>query len=159
MGMYMTFVRLTPAELATAVKDPEWAEEFVDEFYEDDDLEPLADLDLEKSWAGLDYLTDEAGAHLALLDSGTRIISDDSCIDGWDTELVKEKAKLLNATPFAKLAVHFDADAMMSQDVYPGVWDADPEGELESLEWNYGRMVEFFTAAAASGHAVLMSWG
>ncbi|ADD45847.1 YfbM family protein [Stackebrandtia nassauensis] len=159
MGMYMTFVRLTPAELTKAVNDPEWAEEFVDEFYEDDDIDPLADLDLEKSWGGLIYLSDEAGLGLSLLDSGTRIISDDTCIDGWDADEVKATAKALSETPFSKLVAHYNPAAMMSQEVYPRVWDADPEGELESLEWNYRQMVEFFTAAAAANHAVLMSWG
>lgn len=159
MGMYVSFVRLTPAELAKAEKDPEWAEEFAEGVYDTDDPDPLADVSLEKSWDGLTYLTDQAGAHFGLLDSGTRIIADDSCLDGWDAELVKSKAELLSQTPFSTLAAHFDPAAMMAADIYPRVWDANPEAELESLEWHYGQLVEFFTAAAATDHAVLMSWG
>lgn len=159
MGMYVSFVAMTPELLTKAENDPEWAEEYIDDFYAQDELPDNAEVDLEKSWAGLIYLMEAENLGFGMLDSGVRIIADDNCIDSWNAQDVKTKAKTLSATPFEKLAAHYNPASMMAEDVYPQMWEHDPESELESLQWNYERLVEFFAATAASGNGVLMSWG
>lgn len=159
MGMYVSFVRLTSGDLVKAEQDPQWAKAYEAQYYVKEHPPENFDLSLEKSWAGLIYLMEAAGVHFDLLYSGTRIVDNGSVLDGWDAELVKHHAKALRQAPFSKLAAHYDPAAMMAESVYPKMWDHDPDGELEGLRWYYEEMVEFFDAVAASGDAVLMSWG
>lgn len=161
MGMYVSFVRLTPAQLEQADRDPEWAEQYLEDLY-DSEAEPLpenADVDIQKSWAGLDHLFDNAGVPFSIQEGGDCIANGDGWyLNTWTVEDVVRAAKVLKETSFDAIAEHCDAEQLSRAEVYPmrHMWDAD---DMESLKWDYEQLQGFFAAAAASGHAAMMSFG
>ncbi|GHH11118.1 YfbM family protein [Streptomyces lanatus] len=157
MGMYISFISATTEELDKAVEDPGWAVDHVDELYESEDSavpdRPSADLD--KAWGGLQFLLDEAEMGLEFMMDGF-VIVEEGTLFGWSVEDVRTAARELRATPWQRLAVHYDAERMNKEDVYPRVWDN--EGEPEWLESAYGELVEFFGAAADRGLGAFMTF-
>ncbi|MGW0431364.1 DUF1877 family protein [Micromonospora sp. NPDC003197] len=78
--MYLSFTRVTPEELDRAVADPEWAEKNVF----DGNLQYCS---LDKSWAGIQFLLDEAEVDVDVYEDGCFI--DDACtLFGWDVDNV-----------------------------------------------------------------------
>ncbi|MFD7918501.1 YfbM family protein [Streptomyces sp. NPDC059740] len=153
MGMYLSFIRVTPQELEEAEKDPARAEVFLERRHERGADEP--DGGLEKAWAGLEFLLNAAAAGVDLLRDG-ELISEDGRFSGWTADRVQGAAKRLGDLPFERLARHYDPQRMTEEDVYPGVWQPPGKGELAYLEEHYAVLVGFFTAAAASGSAAIM---
>jgi hypothetical protein len=146
MSTTLAFTRVTPEELDRAIKDPEWA------------LEHLQDADppyysLEKSWAGIQFLLDEAEVEVELHEDGC-IIDKQSILSGWSDRMVAEAATTLSATPFEVLAGHYDPRKLSEQEVYPWshLWDDDG---IDDLRDNYVDLVEFFEETAALGGALI----
>ncbi|MDG4861745.1 YfbM family protein [Streptomyces sp. T-3] len=155
--MTLSFTCVTPEELARALQDPEWAEEYVDEL-EAGELRPDdPDGFIEKAWAGIQYLLSCAGAGIELQMDGDPI-DEELTLVGWSAEMVQHAAKTLQTLPFEKLAAHYDPVEMQERNVYPNIWTHDPEGEREYLEWHYGRLVTFFKEAAAMRYAAIMTF-
>lgn len=161
MGMYVSFVRVTPQQLEQAIKDLEWSEEYLESLYEDG-AEPLpddAEADLEKSWDALDHLFSAAGVRFSIQEDGDCVASGDGWYhNGWSVEEVTAAAKVLKETSFDALTAHCDAAALSKDEVYPmrHMWDA---GDVESLRFAFDSLRTFFLAAAKSGHGALMSFG
>lgn len=152
--MYMGLMKVTAAELERAFEDPGWAEELTER---EERLEAEPNGDLEKAWAGIEYLLDKAGYGLELDMEGGRIHHEDMrFLDGWDPELVREVDRRLRELPWERLAEHYDAEAMLEADIYPGIWD---DGGDRYLEGYYEGMREFFKDAAASGAGAIVSFG
>lgn len=146
MGMYISFYGATPEELDRAAKDPSWAEEYVDELYDNDDdpLQGRPDVGLDKKWAGLQFLLDETDVELEFMMDGF-VIVEEGTLFGYSPEEVKTVAQQLRATPWEQLAAHYDAERMLKDDVYPRIWEVDGEDWLEDA---YQELVEFFGEAA-----------
>jgi hypothetical protein len=139
MGTVVSFKRVSDAQLAQIVADPDQYWEVIDD---PDSTEPDGYLD--KAWSGLSEL---------FMSSGTRInlITDGELIDGsedlfyWSSALVQRTAEKLRDTPFATLAVHYET--------------TPADDELEYLREYYDVLVKFFGSAAAAGSAAVMSMG
>ncbi|MEU9126438.1 YfbM family protein [Streptomyces sp. NPDC048506] len=155
MGMVISFTRVTPEELDKAVKDPEWAEEFL---WEVDELRPdNPGADLDKAWAGLEFLLGEADESIEFLMDGDPI-DDEGTLFSWSVESVQDVAKRLRALPWERLATHYDPVQMAKEKVYPNIWDPENEFELEYLKWAYDELVAFFDATARLESPALMSF-
>lgn len=158
MGMYMSFMRVTPEELEEAETDPEWARDYVDDPDRTDELDGY--LDLDKAWDGIQFLLNRAGLPIELQLDGV-FISEDPFLAGWTVDDVKDAARHLRATPFEQLARHFDPAQMTESGIYPPIWERDPAEDdvLGYLKEFYELLVRFFDAAAASESAAIMSFG
>lgn len=159
MSVEISFLAATADELARAEREPDWAEELIDELYDFDN--PSApgrpDCGPEKAWAGLQYLFDRAGVGIDFLMDGGEI-KDDGTLFGRSVEQTASAAQELRAVPWERLAVHYDAERMMKEEVYPRVWASDPEGESEWLRSAYEELVAFFDAAAGGGYGAFMTF-
>ncbi|SDM40026.1 protein of unknown function [Streptomyces sp. cf386] len=157
MGMYISFIGATTEELDRAVKEPDWANDFVYEYYDegdDDSLQDRPDVGLDKMWAGLQFLLDESDVELEFLMDGFTIL-EDGTLFGYAAEDVVTIARQLRATPWEQVAAHYDAEEMTKEDVYPRIWD-DDGGEW--LEDGYKELVEFFGKAADRGLGAFMTF-
>jgi hypothetical protein len=164
MSMIGEYVRLTPDELERVVKDPEWAQDFVDELV-DAELElapePAAARchDTDKAWAALGFL-------LRRLAFPVDIVRGEEEIPGAEDwgygpprhltpERVRQAAEALAATSPEYLVDGVAPEDLARADVYPRlVWE-----RAESLDYvagHYRELVPFFQAAARDGHAVLV---
>ncbi|MFH8568903.1 YfbM family protein [Streptomyces sp. NPDC017993] len=159
MGVSIGFICATTEELDRAEREPSWADEYVDELYGTDDLSmsDRPDGGPDKAWAGLQFLLDETDVDLEFLMDGFQIL-EEGTLFGWTAEQVKSVARQLRATPWEKLAAHYDPELMTKQDVYPNSWRFDPDGELEWLESSYEELVAFFTEAAKGGYGAFMTF-
>lgn len=161
MGMYVSFIRMTPEQLEQATKDPEWVDQYLDDLY-DSDAEPLPegfDADIQKSWSALDHLFGAAGVSFSIQEDGFCVAMGDGWYhNGWSVEEVAAAAKILKETSFDAMAEHCDAEALSSATVYPmgHMWDAE---DFEGLRDDFEMLQAFFVAAAGSGHGALMSFG
>ncbi|WP_128436774.1 YfbM family protein [Streptomyces cyaneus] len=159
MGVSISFISATTEELARAEREPSWAEEYVDQLYDGDNF-PAPDRPFggpDKAWGGLQFLFDEAEVPLEFLMDGFMIL-EDGTLFGWDAEQIASLARQLGATPWERLAAHYDPERMAKDAVYPNTWKIDPEGELGWLEHAYEGLVEFFGAAAERGHGAFMNF-
>ncbi|WP_030678535.1 YfbM family protein [Streptomyces rimosus] len=169
MGMVISFTCVTPAELEQAHADPGWAREFLDDLSWNNRRPGNPGVYLDKSWAGIQYLLDEAEAELDLQTDGIPI-TEEGTLSGWSAETVQAAAEELRALPFVRLAAHYDAARMTEEDVYPGVWDdgegsdedgsedGSEDGELSYLRSNYEELVAFFDTTATTAQAAIMSF-
>ncbi|MER6088281.1 YfbM family protein [Streptomyces bluensis] len=156
MGVSISFISATPQELDRAESDPSWAGEFIYELYDGDTVgRPHGGPD--KAWAGLQFLLDGAEMNLEFLMDGY-LIREDGTLFGWSPEHVQAVARELNATPWERLAVHYDPERMTKEEVYPNMWRFNPEGELAWLEDGYEDLVGFFDAAAKGSYGAFMNF-
>ncbi|WOI62486.1 YfbM family protein [Streptomyces fradiae] len=163
MSMIGEYARLTPDEFARALRDPEWAEERVDELVEAElegggDGEPRC-LDVDKAWEALDFLLTRAGFPVD-------VVFGDDAIPGAEEwgytpprflapERVREAAEALLAMPAERLVAGFGPRDLAREGVYPVIaWER--EESLEYVTDHYEALVPFFAAAARDGDAVLM---
>lgn len=161
MGMYVNFIRMTTEQLAQATKDPEWAEQFVEDLYdfEADPPPEGIDADIEKSWEALDHLFAAAGVDFDIQMGGYTIAMDDGWYyNGWGVEEVAAGAKALKGTSFDALAEHSSPESLSESTVYPmrHLWDAE---DFAMLRDDFERLQAFFVAAAESGHGAMMTFG
>ncbi|MFI7412612.1 YfbM family protein [Streptomyces sp. NPDC049627] len=158
MGVSVSFIGATTEELDRAEKDPDWARECLDELYGDDFPSPDRPFGgPDKAFAGLQFLIDETDVALEFLMDGFPIL-EDGTLFGWTAEQIESVARQLRATPWERLAVHYDWERMTKEDVYPNMWRFDAEGELEWLQDAYEELVAFFGAAADRGLGAFMNF-
>lgn len=125
-----------------------------------------ASVDLEKSWHGLHYLltgsaTEGSGPLAFLLHGGAEIGEDDGygCPRLIDPDGVRAIDAALAAVTDDGLWSRFDAGAMESQGVYPGIWDED-EAELREEYTTYFRELKgLIGRARAGGMGVVVAIG
>ncbi len=157
MGMTIGFIGATTEELDRAEKEPGWADEFTFALYDDDDFPTRPVGDPDKAWAGLQFLLDQTEVHLDFLMDGFQIL-EGGTLFGWTAEQIESVARQLRATPWERLAAHYDPERMMKEEVYPQTWRFDAEGELEWLQSAYEEVVAFFSEAAEGGYGAFMSF-
>jgi hypothetical protein len=159
VGVSVSFISATTEELDRAERDPDWADEHVYELYADDDFpdpdRPYGGPD--KAWAGLQFLLDETDVELEFLMDGFPVLEGGTLFT-WSAEQVESVARQLRATPWERLAVHYDPERMTKEEVYPNTWRFDPEGDLGWLESAYEDLVAFFTGAAERGCGAFMNF-
>jgi hypothetical protein len=159
MGMVMTFTAVTPEQLAQ-LKEAEEDEERLAELADEIEADPKLSCDLDKSDEGLSHLLSTAGVKVPLELYINDMIGgqEDLMLAGWSTENVRRAAQLLNATPFDRLAEHYDPERMAERSIN---WHPDPDDreELAYLRGNYESLVRFFDAAARSGLAAIQRLG
>ncbi|WP_037908577.1 YfbM family protein [Actinacidiphila yeochonensis] len=164
MSMIGEYVRLTPAELERAVKDPEWAQDFVDELVESE-LEESPDAsaarchDTDKAWHALDFL-------LGRLAFPVDIVHGEEVLPGAEDwgygppryltpERVRLAAEKLTAMTPEDLVDGVTPDDLAQADVYPRIiWE---RGEsLDYVAEHFRDLLPFFEAGARDGHAMLL---
>lgn len=152
MGVSIGFIGATTEELDRAGKEPSWAEGYVYALYDSGDcsmpVRPHGGPD--KAWADLQFLLDEADVGLEFLMDGCQIL-EDGTLFGWSAEQIESVARQLRATPWERLAAHYDPEQMKKERGYP-------PGSLDSLEYSYEELVAFFAEAAAGGYGAFMSF-
>lgn len=164
MSMIGEYVRLTPAELDRALSDPEWACEYTHDL-RDTEYETESDVvqarchDIDKTWHALDFL-------LRRLHFPVDIVFGEEPVPGatdWGygpprhltSEHVRVAAEALAAIPSASLVDGVGPQDLADAEIYPDVvWQ---RGEpLDYVTDHYELLSEFFQAAAADGHAMLL---
>jgi hypothetical protein len=162
MGMTGQYLRVTPAELERAVKDPDWLQEHVEEVLYasgDGDLAPslARGFSTEKMWDLLRHLLERAGCPVNLVHGEEDLVDDD-----WGygpprllrPDRVRLAAESLGTLPYDRLiagVTPYDLDAGA---VYPHGWD-----EPDALEWGreiHRDLTAYVGAAADSGDALLV---
>ncbi|MFJ9407522.1 DUF1877 family protein [Streptomyces sp. NPDC101393] len=150
MGVSMAFISATTEELERAEKDPGWADAFVGELYDGDAYAKRPHDGPGKAWADLQFLLDGADVGLEFLMDGDQLL-EDGTLFAWSAEQIESVARELQATPWERLAVHYDAERMKQQRGYP-------PSELDWLEGPYEELVAFFAEAAAGGYGAFMTF-
>ncbi|QFZ72965.1 DUF1877 family protein [Streptomyces fagopyri] len=158
------YVRLTPAELDRAVRDPDWALEFIHEL-----IEAGADetggasqsrcLDIDKAWDTLGFL-------LRRIEFPVDIVHGEEEIPGAEDwgygpprylppERVHAAAAALGEVPTDALVRGVTEEEPAQADLYPNIAG-------EGLQWlkyvthQYEALMPFFQAAAAAGDAIVI---
>ena len=154
MGMYFTARALTPQELAQLHADPQLSARLIAELPDDEAM----GLDLHKHWDTVRWVLTAAsspGADLAAVIIGGTPLGPDLGYGParlFEPAQVQDLAAALHEHPTESLRPHFDVTALRAREVYPQIWNEDPE-ELWAETASYlDEMHEFFTRAAAAGH-------
>jgi hypothetical protein len=159
------YLRVTPEELARALKDPDWALDLaahVQDAEEECDL-PSGEarhLSTHKAWQAIAFILGRAGFPVDIV-YGEERFSDDEDID-WGygppryltPERVQVAGQALTATSFDALTAGVTPAVLAQANVYPQIWD-----EPDSLEWVRGwfePLIPYFVDTAKQGHALLI---
>ncbi|MFF8352341.1 DUF1877 family protein [Streptomyces chartreusis] len=102
------------------------------------------------------FLFDEAEVSLEFVMDGFQI-RDDGTLFGWTAEQIGSVARELRATPWERLAAHYDPERMAKEDVYPNMWTFDPDGQVDWLESACEELVAFFSVVAERGYGAFMN--
>jgi hypothetical protein len=157
------YLRVTPAELARAVKDPKWAiglAEAVRDAQEQTPLPPARarHLTTHKAWHAIAFLLERARFPADIVYGEEPFAEDDDWGYGppryLTTERVRVAAEALAATTYDELVSGVTPTDLAQGPVYPHIWDGP-----DSLEWVrgwYEPLVPFFAAASAQGNAMLV---
>ncbi len=168
------YFRVTPAELAHAITDPDWALDYWGDLRlaldhagagagagwegADPALAKARCLSTHKAWHAIAYLLERARFGVDIV-HGEEILAEEA---DWGygpphyltVARVQAAAEALRATSFGQLAGAVGLADLSGAQIYPMIWD-----EPDALEWVrrwYEPLVPFFTAAASDGHAVLV---
>lgn len=154
--MTVTFTKLTSADLAQLLDDPEKVSDILWRPPAGDG--PSGSVD--KAIDGIQFLLSAAGVPISLAPEqmpGEPIPTQDGEIHfGLSADEVASIAQHLEATPFDTLAPHFSPERMNQQGVQPTPWEAD---DRDYLEENYQILLFFFADASKTGSAALLSCG
>ncbi|WP_407566222.1 YfbM family protein [Streptomyces sp. 184] len=171
MSMIGEYVRVTPAELDRAVREPDWAKTFVFGLLEvepDDETDDEPDpgearfLDTDKAWGAIEYL-------LRRIDFPVNVVHGEESLPGAEEwgygppryltpEQVRKAAEGLVTTGFGRLAQGVTPDDLARADVYPQIIWKRAES-FDYVQGHYEALVEFFEAAAREGDALLVWLG
>ncbi|MGW2182405.1 YfbM family protein [Streptomyces sp. NPDC001732] len=164
MSMIGEYARLTPAELDRAIRDPEWAREFVVGLIErEPDTGPAASEarchDIDKTWHALDFLLRRIDFPVGIAHGEKEVPG----AEGWGHEppryLTPERVRLAAETladaPHEALVEGVRPAELAEAEIYPAVvWE---RGEpLDYVTSHYQALVPFFRAAADAGDAMLI---
>jgi len=165
MGMIGNLRRLGDADLKRLLEDPELVADYLDD-ESSAGFGPSADVDVDKAWHGIHFLLTgtawEGDPPLNFLVTGGAEIGD---VDvgygparGFGSAEVAQLASALGALPSSEVRRRFLPDRMMELDVYPSIWDRDPEEDdtVGYLLAYYEDLRAFVSEAAAEGQALLV---
>ena len=163
MSMIGKYARLTPDELARAIREPRWGREFVRELIEtepDEDAEASAARchDVDKVWDALDFLLRRIGFPVDIVHGEEEILGADDWGYGpphcLPPERVRIAADALTATPHDSLVGGVTPADLAQADIYPDViWER--EDSMDYVTGKYEALVSFFRTAAGDGDAVV----
>jgi hypothetical protein len=156
------YARVTSEELDAVLRDPVLEQELETKLFDDGEH---AVWFLDHAWDGIRYLLTTGGAPTDVVRGGTPISDYEWTNDGparyLTADQVKEMAAYFRATPWQRLASHYDPAAMTVADVYPSGWDkkGSAEDNLHWLKVTLEGLVEFFASAASAGDAIITILG
>lgn len=157
------YLRVTPDELARAVKDPKSVVGLVEAFQDAQErtlLPPTQTrhLTTHQAWNAISFLLGRAGFPVDIVRGEGWLADDNDWRHGppgyLTTEKVRVAAEALAATTYDELVSGITPTDLAQRHVYPGIWD-----EPYSLEWVrgwYEPLIPFFAAASAQGNAMLV---
>ncbi|MFC8829224.1 YfbM family protein [Streptomyces sp. NPDC057137] len=156
------YLRVTVAELARAVDDPEWAFEYVMEVMETDGINDVAPSDARqltthKAFGAIAFLLERAGVPVDIVHGEQALTS-----EHWgygpakylDADQVRLAADSLARLSFDDLVREVDSAQLTAAQIYPLIWD-----EADALEWVRGwfdPLAPFFASAASAEEAMLV---
>lgn len=164
MGMVLIGRRLSADEVRAVLEDPTTVEALLYGDLDDDAEMSDPELDLDKSWHGIQYLLNSAawqigeGAGAAIL-GGAEIGEDNGYGPARliDSETVRAIATALDTLDDETLRARFDPGAMAAADIYPSIWNEGAEVFDNYLVPNIAQLRGFYQTAAANGQAVILA--
>jgi hypothetical protein len=162
VGINGEYLRVTPAELDRAIRNPGWAVTFAQETQDAEGRAERAStnrhLTTHKAWHAIGYLLGRAGFPLDLVFGDVQFADQEDWGYGPPGYLTAPQvvvaAENLAPITFDSLTRGVGPADLAGADVYPQVWDGP-----DSLEWVrhwYDALPPFFSAAASDGHAMLL---
>jgi hypothetical protein len=163
MSMIGEYLRVTAAELDRAIRDPDWAFDFVEEVQDaEEETEPAPakarHFSTYKTWDMLRFLLARAEFPVNVINGEEPFAEDEDWGYGPPRYLRPERvqlaAEVLRATSYAELISGVDPAELSSAEVYPFGWS-----EPGALEWGrpwYDGLTQFFEAAARADDAMLV---
>jgi hypothetical protein len=163
MSMIGEYVRVTAAELDRAIRDPDWALDFVEEVQDaEEETDPAPakarHFSTYKTWDMLRFLLVRAEFPVNVIHGEEPFAEDEDWGYGHPRYLRPERVQLaaeaLRATSYAQLISGVDPAELTRAEVYPLGWT-----EPGSLEWGrpwYDGLTQFFEAAARADDAMLV---
>lgn len=161
MSMVAVYRRVSPERLDALIQEPETVWELIQE--EEEGTVPEDELlSIDKAWHGLHYLLngDPWAGQWPLYDAimgGERLGNEDV---GYGPARyltpaqVADIAEVLSVIRPDELEGRYDAEAMTTAEIYPGIWEQ--EDALDYLLSHYANLVQFFLEAAGREEAVIM---
>ncbi|MER6393188.1 YfbM family protein [Streptomyces sp. NPDC001523] len=162
MSMNGEYLRVTPAELDRALKDPEWAWNLAEEIQDaQPEVEPAPaearHFTTHQTWHLLGFLLQRSAFPVDVV-HGEEPLATDHWGYGPPQYLAPERVRLaadtLHGTTYDQLIQDVDPSELTKAEVYPQIWDSPA-----SLEWAsdlFTPLTEFFRGAASAGHAMLI---
>ena len=167
MSMTLTLVALRDEEIERVVAEPGLALDIL--LPEDDEPSDIAAVDLDKAWHGIHYLL-TGGAWNgepplnALVAGGEELVDRDEEW-GYGPPRAFRSAETvtfgdaLDALSNDELSSRFDPVDMLAKEIYPEIWDRDPEDDdtLAYLMENVDELRQFIRRAAAERQGLLIA--
>ncbi|CAM5563365.1 hypothetical protein SVIRM249S_05186 [Streptomyces viridochromogenes] len=162
MSMNGEYLRVTPAELDQALKDPEWALDLAEEIQDAQEEHEAAPNEARhftthQTWDLLGFLLRRSAFPVDIVQGEEPLAADDWGY-GPPRYLTPDRVRLaseaLHRTTYDQLVQGVDPSELAEAEIYPRIWDSPT-----SLEWArdlFTPLTEFFQGAASSGHAVLI---
>ncbi|MEU2432082.1 YfbM family protein [Streptomyces sp. NPDC007861] len=156
------YLRVTPAELERALKDPEWAWDLAEELQDTEaEGEPAPaearHFTTHQTWHLLGFLLQRSTFPVDIVHGEEPIATGDWGY-GPPQYLTPERVRLatdtLHRTTYDQLIQGVDPSELTKAEVCPLIWDSPA-----SLEWAsdlFTPLTEFFQGAASAGHAMLI---
>ncbi|MER5666168.1 YfbM family protein [Streptomyces mirabilis] len=162
MSMNGEYLRVTPAELDRALKDPAWALDLAEEIQDkQDESEPAPSearhFTTHQTWNLLGFLLRRSAFPVDIVHGEEPLAADD-----WGygppkyltPDQVRLAADTLHQTTYDQLIRGVDPSELVEAEIYPQIWDSPA-----SLEWArdmFTPLTEFFRGASSAGHAILI---
>ncbi|MEU0853122.1 YfbM family protein [Streptomyces flaveolus] len=162
MSMNGEYLRVTPAELDRALKDPDWALDLVEAIQDAQEEQESAPRETRhftthKTWDLLGLLLRRSAFPVDIV-HGEELLAADDWGYGPPQYLTPDRVRLaadtLQQTTYGQLIEGVDPSELAEAGVYPQIWDSPT-----SLEWARDLLTpltEFFRGAASAGHAMLI---
>jgi hypothetical protein len=153
VGMYGMLAQVTPDELTAMQADPD---------HVPSKGSAPGPCSLEKMWHAIHFLITgqewEGDPPLSLAVFGREEIGEDGGY-GPARYLTPEEVRTVSAAlatiTTEELRRRFDPEAFEAAEIYPGVWDEDPDELFEEIESYFSGLVAYYRDAASRGNAML----
>ncbi|MER5483635.1 YfbM family protein [Streptomyces sp. NPDC002812] len=162
MSMNGEYLRITPEELTRALKDPEWALDLAEEIQDaqEDNETPAEDrhFTTHQTWNLLDFLLKRSAFPVDIVHGEESFAEADDWGYGPPGYVTVDRVRLaadtLTQMTYDQLIQGIDHSELAAAEIYPQIWDSPT-----SLDWArdlFTPLTEFFQAAAADGHAMVI---
>ncbi|MFE6912019.1 YfbM family protein [Streptomyces erythrochromogenes] len=162
MSMIGQYLRLSPAELERATRDPDWAAEHADDLYDRDDAAAAGRVhDTGKAWHALDFLLARRGFPVDVVFGEADMPWPAGSDWGYGpprlltADRVRAAADALEAHAPDALAEGVTPAELAAANVYPqGIWERGEEPDWVASSW--ASLRPYLRAAAREGDALLV---